>query len=255
MPCARGCGARSRRTARRAPRPRRRFRAPRRPAPARLLSRRKCARCGAYACLRAETACIAGDLPLRDRERDGRIGLVRLRRALPRLGRFERVPLGPQPMGVEVLLPIGGRSARSRATRPERSSRACRSRRRPRRTPPWSAQACAVLPPQPKRRGGRAGRRVPASHGPTIRSFGEGHPDPRGRRAGGAPLRGRPGPRAGAGRGARPDALRLAEPPRRLGAQGASVGAEAADPRRGRLGRRGGARRRRRGPRARRARS
>ena len=44
--------------------------------------------------------------------------------------------------------------------------------------------------------------------------------------------------------------VRLAEPPRRLDAEGPPFGAETADPRRGRLRRRRGARRRRRGPRA-----
>ena len=52
-----------------------------------------------------------------------------------------------------------------------------------------------------------------------------------------------PDPVAGPGRGARPPPGRVAQPPRRLGPQGAAVRAEAADPRRRRLRRGRGARR------------
>ena len=74
----------------------------------------------------------------------------------------------------------------------------------------------------------------------------EGDPHPRGRRARRPPVRGRPRSRARRGRGADRARGGVAEPSRRVGAQGSSLGAEAPHPRRGRRRRRRGARRRRR---------
>ena len=107
-----------------------------------------------FARIRAEPARVAGDLALRDRERDGRIGLVRLRRvASSGLAASSASRSAAQPMGVEVFRTARrAAGARSRATRPERVV-ACAQIRVgwPRRTPPVSEHGFGCsLPPQPE---------------------------------------------------------------------------------------------------------
>ena len=211
--------------------------------------------------MRAQPARVAGDLPLRDRERDERIAARPASvGCVERLRRFERVPLGLQPVVVEVLGRRGGRSARRPATgrRASTSSRqtasACATKlARRREAPVVPAAACRSRRAASTARA-TARRRFRTRSATYTIAPREGDRHPRGRRARGAPLRGRRPIRSPApGEVLVRMRVGVAEPPRRLDAQGAPVGAEAADPRRGRRRRGRGARRRRRGPRAGRA--
>ena len=153
--------------------------------------------------------------------------------------RLERVTFGLQPSGVELLarLAAGGAHGAAPAGRcafsPGAQIRfACAMNAL------WDSGGLRVVPPpQPASSASTEHweRRVEPRLDYTIGRH-EGDRHPRGRRAGSPTLRGRPRPRAGRRRGARADAVRLAQPPRRLDAEGHALRAEAAHSRRGRLG-------------------
>ena len=191
---------------------------------------------------------VPGDLALGDDELDARIGLLLLR-VREHLGRVDRGALRIQPVAVEVLVGrrrlqrLGGRRYAPGAS--SRCGRRCSRRRHRRRgSEAASVRPFVPLPPHAGEHRARAWRRSRSSP-PTPRLYdrgGEGDRHPRGRRAGGPPVRGRRRTRSPGRARCCPDACGVAEPPRRLDAEGHAVRAEAADPRRRRLRRRRSAR-------------
>ena len=176
-------------------------------------------------------------LPARpDALRDSQLGRVRAARGL-RARSVARRTGRTDPL-LEAGRALGGGTGRAAATRrvaprPSKRSVARVARRGDPSLPRRGRRARPAGPPAERRRSARESSCQSSASPASASKFSrEGDTDPRARRARGAPLRGRPRSVARSRTRPHPPAGRLAQPSRRVGAQGPAIGAETADPRR-----------------------